>query len=60
MTFIYLILPLIIRLITFPEFLNFVHIISKLNILSNYAKYPKKLVSYYILFFFIKILKKQI
>ena len=34
----------IIYLNTFSELLNFVYISPKLNILSNYAEHPKKLV----------------
>ncbi len=43
----------IICLITFLEFFSFVYMTSKLNILSNYTKHPKRLVLYYILFLFI-------
>ena len=39
----------IIYLITFLKFFNFVYIIFKLNILSNYAKHLKKLAPCYIL-----------
>ena len=41
MTLTHLILPKIICLNTFPEFLSFVYMTSKLNILSNHAKHLK-------------------
>ena len=53
MTFTYLILFKIICLNTFLEFLSFVYVTSKLNILSNHIKYPKRLIPYYMLSFFI-------
>ncbi len=43
----------IIRLNTFSEFLSFIHMTSKLNILSNYAEYPNGLAPCYMLSFFI-------
>ncbi len=46
----------IIGLNTFLEFLSFIYMISKLNILSNHAKHPKGLVSYYMPPFFILVL----
>ncbi len=50
MTFTYLLhLSEIICLNTFSKLLSFVHVTSKLNILSNYAKHPKKLVLCYTL-----------
>ena len=42
---------------TFSEFFNYVYIIFKLNILSNHAKYLKRLAPYYTLSFFRNILK---
>ncbi len=45
-------LPEIICLNNFPEFLSFIHMTSKLSILSNHAKYPKELALYYMLSFF--------
>ena len=42
----------IIHLITFPKFLSFVYVTSKLNILSNHIKHPKRLTLYYTLSFF--------
>ena len=45
----------IIYLNAFSKFLNFVHLTFKLNILSNYAKHLKKLVSCYTLSFFTKM-----
>ena len=45
----------IINLIIFSEFLNFIHMISKLSISFNHTEHPKKLGSYYILPFFTHI-----
>ncbi len=42
----------IICLNTFPEFLGFIHMTSKLSIFSNYAKHPKGLTLYYTPLFF--------
>ena len=39
----------IICLITILEFLSFIYMIFKLNILFNHIKYLKKLVPYYVL-----------
>ncbi len=43
----------IICLNIFSKFLSFVHVTSKLSILSNYAEHPKKLLPYYIEFLFL-------
>ena len=44
----------IICLNTFLEFFSFVYVTSKLSILSNYTKHPKRLTLYYMLYFFYK------